>query len=249
MASLGVYPVFDIDFAISTTGRIDNHSTAFESMVIVAEMETFEPSIDGNVEEWTPMETEGWVRRLMTGKGFGISLSGKRHDGDAGNDYVAGLAMQTGTECSTTAGIKFPNGDLLIFDCVVNVSKHFGGDSTNVSALEFEMLSDGKPTYIESAESPAARTFTLEQVAGSSGTNDTTGIKFNFNENVNDLNANHIYITSGTGSCAKGTLSGSLKAWTLNIKSPAQGTVYVVLKGHTAYRFTSVPTEVTIFSK
>jgi hypothetical protein len=34
----------------------------------------FSLAVDGNVEEWTPMDTEGWVRRLMTGKGFAISL-------------------------------------------------------------------------------------------------------------------------------------------------------------------------------
>lgn len=141
--SLGIYPVFDIKFKVSPTGVVE----AGAEMVEVKEMETFEPSIEGNVEEWTPMETEGWVRRLMTGKAFSIALSGKRREGDAGNDYIAGLAMKTGTDCSTTAQVEFPNGDTLLFDCVVDVTKNFGGDSTNVSALEFSLLSDSKPTY------------------------------------------------------------------------------------------------------
>ena len=37
------------------------------------------------------MDTEGWGRRLTTGKMFTISLSGKRNIGDSGNDYVAAL--------------------------------------------------------------------------------------------------------------------------------------------------------------
>lgn len=148
MASLGVYPVFDIEFIVSTTGKVAHDPDPTANMKKIAEMETFEPSIEGNVEEWTPMDTKGWVRRLMTGKGFTISLNGKRHEGDEGNDYIAGLALKTGTDCSTTAAVKFPNGDKMIFDCVVNVSKHFGGDSTNVSALEFEFMSDNKPTYV-----------------------------------------------------------------------------------------------------
>lgn len=65
-------------------------------MAVVKEMETFSVSMDGNVEEWTPMDTEGWGRRLTTGKMFTISLSGKRNIGDSGNDYVAGLAWKTG---------------------------------------------------------------------------------------------------------------------------------------------------------
>ena len=69
MANLGVYPVFDIDFKIGINGR----ESTEQDMVVIKEMETFSPSIDGNVEEWTPMDTQGWLRRLMTGKGFSIT--------------------------------------------------------------------------------------------------------------------------------------------------------------------------------
>lgn len=84
----------------------------------------------------------------MTGKGFTISLSGKRHVGDPGNDYIAEMAWKSGLDCSTKAAIEFPDGDTLEFDCIVNVTTPFGGDSTNVSSLEFELQSDGKPNYI-----------------------------------------------------------------------------------------------------
>lgn len=144
MPNLGVYPVFDLDFKIGTKGR----ASVEGDMVVIKDMETFSPSIDGNVEEWTPMDTEGWVRRLMTGKGFSIALNGKRHVGDPGNDYVAALAWKSGLECSSKAAIAFPDGDKLEFDCIVNVTTPFGGDSTNVSGLELELQSDGKPTYV-----------------------------------------------------------------------------------------------------
>lgn len=139
----GVFPVFDIEFKIGTVGRA---STAAE-MAIIAEMETFSISIDGNVEEWTPMETGGWVRRLMTGKGFALTLNGKRHVGDEGNDYVADTAWKSGLDCSSKFEIAFPDGSKLEFDCIVNVSSPNGGDSTSVSALEVEIMSDGKPEY------------------------------------------------------------------------------------------------------
>lgn len=144
MSNLGVYPVFDLGFKIGINGRASTE----EDMVIIKDMETFSPSIDGNVEEWTPMDTEGWVRRLMTGKGFAISLSGKRYVGDPGNDYIAETAWKSGLQCSSKAAIEFPDGDSLEFDCIVNVGTPFGGDSTNVSGLEFELQSDGKPTYV-----------------------------------------------------------------------------------------------------
>ena len=140
----GVYPVYKNVFKIGTKGLASVLPT---DMVVIADIETFSPSIDGTVEEWTPMNTEGWVRALMTGKKLTVSLSGKRNDGDAGNDYVAGLAWKDGLDCSTKAEWTFPSGAKLSFNCVVNVTTPGGGDSTNVDGLEFELICDGKPTF------------------------------------------------------------------------------------------------------
>lgn len=145
MPVTGVFPVFNNKFKISPTGR-DGEA---ESMVIIKEMETFSVSMDGNVEEWTPMDEEGWIRRLMTGKGFTIALSGKRYVGDTGNDYIASRAWKTGRDCDSKAAWEFPSGAKLEFNCVVNVTAPGGGDSTNVDTLEFELMSDGKPTYTD----------------------------------------------------------------------------------------------------
>lgn len=154
----GVYPVFNIQFKIGTKGRSGTES----DMAVIKDMETFSPSVDGNVEEWTPMDTEGWIRRLMTGKGFAITLNGKRHVGDPGNDYVAQMAWKSGLDCSSKAEIVFPDGDKLAFDCIVNVTTPFGGDSTNVSGLEFELQSDGKPEYVASGEALGGLVFVCE---------------------------------------------------------------------------------------
>lgn len=140
----GVYPVYKNVFKIGTKGLA---SVLPADMVAIADIETFSPSIDGTVEEWTPMNTEGWVRALMTGKKLTVSLSGKRNEGDAGNDYVAGLAWKDGLDCSTKAEWTFPSGAKLSFNCVVNVTTPGGGDSTNVDGLEFELICDGKPTF------------------------------------------------------------------------------------------------------
>lgn len=144
----GVYPVFNLQFKISTTGVKAHSPDPTSTMANIAELETFTPSFDGNVEEWNPMEAQGWVRRMVTGKSLSISIDGKRNEGDAGNDYIAGLAMKTGSDVMTTAAIVFPDGSKIIFNCVVNVGQSFGGDAINVSGLSFDLLSDGKPTVI-----------------------------------------------------------------------------------------------------
>lgn len=42
-----------------------------------------------------------------------------------------------------------PDGTKIEMDVIVNVTNIFGGDSTNVGALEVEVLSNGKPTITE----------------------------------------------------------------------------------------------------
>lgn len=141
MAKTGVYPVYENAFKINDKGR------SGDALVTIAEMESFSVSIDGNTAEWSPLEAAGWMRRMVTGKSLTITLTGKRHVGDAGNDYLAGLAWCTGEDCNSQFEWTFPSGAKLKFDCVVNVTNPGGGESRDVAPLEVEILSDGKPTF------------------------------------------------------------------------------------------------------
>ena len=127
MSVTGVFPVSSIQFRIGKNGS----TSVASDMVIVKDMESFSISFDNGVEEWNPIDQNGWVRRLMTAKSVSVSISGKRHYGDVGNDYVASLAYENGQNAATKLEIQFPDG----------------GDATSVAALEFECMSDGKPTY------------------------------------------------------------------------------------------------------
>jgi hypothetical protein len=140
----GVFPVYNLVFKIGTKGLASVQPADF---VPIADLETFGIKIAGKVENWTPMDTAGWARSLMTGKDFSISLKGKRNVGDIGNDYVADIAWKDGLDCSTKAEIDFPDGAKLAFNCVIDVTNVGGGDSTNVAPLEFDLKGDGKPTY------------------------------------------------------------------------------------------------------
>ncbi|MBQ9314958.1 MAG: hypothetical protein IJ220_08250 [Clostridia bacterium] len=143
----GVYPVFNNVFKIGTAGR----SSAAADMKTIADCETFSLSMDNNVEEWTPMTTEGWIRRMQTGKGFSISISGKRNVGDDGNDYVASKLFATGQDVETVFEWEFADGTKVSFNCIISVSNAGTGDSTNVAPLEFEVMSDGAPTITPAA--------------------------------------------------------------------------------------------------
>lgn len=93
------------------------------------------------------MNTEGWIRRLMTAKGMTISVSGKRNVGDTGNDYVASKSFKNGRDAEGTFQWTFPDGTkVLIEGAVFNITALGAADSTNVAPLEFDVMSNGKPT-------------------------------------------------------------------------------------------------------
>lgn len=137
----GVYPCYENQFQINvSTGET-------ESMKTIADCESFSVSFDNGVEEWHPFDTEGWVRRLLTGKGVTISVTAKRNVGDDGNDAVAALAWVNGRDAEKTVQWTFPDGTVVKFaDAVINVTNIGAGDSTAVAPLEFDIMSNGKPT-------------------------------------------------------------------------------------------------------
>ena len=142
----GVYPCYENQF------KVDVSNTSTASFKTIADMETFSVSFDNGVEEWTPFEQEGWVRRLLTGKGITITVNGKRNIGDDGNDFIADMFMKNGRDAEADIQWTFPDGGiLLITDAVINVTNIGAGDSTAVGPLEFEIMSNGKPTYTPAA--------------------------------------------------------------------------------------------------
>lgn len=142
----GVYPCYENQFKVNTS------TSGTASYATIADMETFSVSIDNGVEEWVPFEQNGWTRRLMTAKSITLTVNGKRNIGDAGNDYVAGLFMNSGQAAQGDFQWTFPDGGVLEFkDAVVNITNMGAGDSTAVAPLEFEIMSNGKPTYTPAA--------------------------------------------------------------------------------------------------
>lgn len=139
----GVYPVYENQFQVGANE---------ESLNNIADMVTFSVALDNGVEEWSPFDQEGWVRRLMTAKSITISISGKRNIGDAGNDFVNGLALKNGREAEACLQWTFPDGaTLLLENAIFSITNWNGGDSTNVGPLEFDVMSNGKPTYTEAS--------------------------------------------------------------------------------------------------
>ena len=137
MANSGVFPCYENDFKVKVNGTYTS----------IADCETFEVTFDNGIEEWHPFEEEGWVRRLMTAKSVTVSVSGKRNVGDTGNDYIASLAFKNGLDAIVDFKWTMWDGTIVEFkDCPINVTALGSGASTDVAPLEFEILSNKKPT-------------------------------------------------------------------------------------------------------
>ena len=133
-----VFPVSDNKFKIGESK---------ESATVVADLETFSPSFSNGVETWTPMDTEGWQSSLMTAKAVTITLSGKRNIGDTGNDFASGKTFKNGHDAEAYFEWEMPDGTSISWpNAVIDVKNNAGGDATNVGALEFDVISNGKPT-------------------------------------------------------------------------------------------------------
>lgn len=133
----GVYPCWENQFQIKAEA---------DAMSNIADCESFSVSFDNGVEEWTPYDTDGWKKRLMTAKGIIISITGKRNVGDTGNDAVAGLAFKNGRDSEKDFQWTFPDGTVVKFlNAVINVKNVGSGDATVVAPLEFDVMSNGKP--------------------------------------------------------------------------------------------------------
>lgn len=139
----GVFPVHNTVFEIGRTKASGGAWTYAK----IADMENFEFSVETGVEEWNAMENDGWRSALATAKSITVSVSGKRHVGDAGNDYVASMIMKNGQDAYSNLKITFANGDVLVMDCVISLTGFMGGDTTNVAPLSADFISHKKPTF------------------------------------------------------------------------------------------------------
>lgn len=142
----GVYPCYKNQF------QVDIGSGGAASLKDIADCESFSITFDNGVEEWSPFDMEGWMRRLLTSKAVTIEVTAKRNVGDEGNDFISGLAFKNGRDSEADFQWTFPDGTIVSFPgAVISVTNLGGGDSTNVAPLEFSIMSNGKPEITPAA--------------------------------------------------------------------------------------------------
>lgn len=138
----GVYPCYQNQFKAGAAGGQSVPTT------VIADCETFQVAINGNMVEYSPFEAEGWIKRKLTGKDIVITVTAKRNVGDAGQDLIAGCAFKTMGDAELDFAWNFPDGSSVWFkNAVINVTNLGGGNARDLGPLEFTVNSNGKPTF------------------------------------------------------------------------------------------------------
>lgn len=138
MINNGVYPCYENQFKVGPSK---------EEATSPSELDNFSVSFSNGVETWNPFTSEGWQSALQTAKSITISVSGKRDIGNTGNDFVASKMMANGQQAYGYFCWILPDGTQVEWEkAVYDVKNVGGGGSTDVAALEFDVISNGKPT-------------------------------------------------------------------------------------------------------
>ncbi|MCK4258752.1 MAG: hypothetical protein KAX49_07225 [Halanaerobiales bacterium] len=81
-----------------------------------------------------------------------VGVSGKRIDGDTGQDYLAGLVGSWGADVKSTLTLtNYITGDVYSIPCSVDVTAVSGGAAEELEIFECTFHSDGAWTFTASA--------------------------------------------------------------------------------------------------
>ena len=88
---------------------------------------------------------EGFAHNEVTGMAPQIQVTGDRVEGDAAQDYIAGLQFKLGSDRVTS--VKLTRGqETYVFEAAITDIVTFGGDSTALKPFNCVIRPNGKPT-------------------------------------------------------------------------------------------------------
>ena len=106
------------------------------------------PSINEVVVTEQYLCGEGHAHSEVTGMAPQIQVTGDRVEGDAAQNFIAGLQWKLGPERVTSVKIT-TGGKVITCDAAVTDIVTFGGDSTNLKPCNFTLRLNGKPAITD----------------------------------------------------------------------------------------------------
>ncbi len=156
---LNFHDLYEIDTTPTTTPTYSRLAVGISSAVT---------SGNENLAQDNYLDGDGFGSTDVIGGQFTIAFSGHRVQGNAAQDYVAGLKLELGDERKTHLKYTDKAGNVISGACTIANIEEGGGDAGAKKDFSFEAHFNGKPTYTAKT---AAAALTATVVAGSvSGT-------------------------------------------------------------------------------
>jgi len=189
----------------------------------------------------------------LTSNNFELTVGRPGSSGTA-STYTVSIS---GSYASGTGSGRYSPGSLVTVQAGTRANYSFNGwtSSSSVSFADqynpsgvFVMPSFDVSLTVNWQATSQEVTFTANEIGGSSGNTNSTGIRLNFSQWVTGLTAGHITITNSRGAVVKGELTGSGNTYTIALSNvTAEGTVNVSIANFGIYEVTNTARQVTVY--
>ena len=150
MAAFGnLLTVYNLEASIGTSKSENTWSYA----KLEAGLDNVSEALNEVVQQYFFLNDKGFARNHVTGMAPAFTMTGRRVQGDAAQDYIFSKKYKLDTERSSSFQLKVtdnsgasPKVTTYTVDCTICNIQEFSGASTDDSAISFELRFNGAPT-------------------------------------------------------------------------------------------------------
>lgn len=149
MAAFGnLLTVYNLEASIGTSKSEDTWSYA----KLEAGLDNVSEALNEVVQQYFFLNDKGFARNHVTGMAPAFTMTGRRVQGDAAQDYIFSKKYKLDSERSSSFQLKVtdnsgvsPKVTTYTVDCTICNIQEFSGASTDDSAISFELRFNGAP--------------------------------------------------------------------------------------------------------
>ena len=150
MAAFGnLLTVYNLEASIGTSKSENTWSYA----KLEAGLDNVSEALNEVVQQYFFLNDKGFARNHVTGMAPAFTMTGRRVQGDAAQDYIFGKKYKLDTDRASSFQLKVtdnsgasPKVTTYTVDCTICNIQEFSGASTDDSAISFELRFNGAPT-------------------------------------------------------------------------------------------------------
>ena len=150
MAAFGnLLTIYNLEASIGT----EKSQYTWTYSKLEAGLDNVSEALNEVVQQYFFLNDNGFARNHVTGMAPAFTMTGRRVQGDAAQDYIFSKKYKLDTERSSSFQLKVtdnsgasPKVTTYTVDCTICNIQEFSGASTDDSAISFELRFNGAPT-------------------------------------------------------------------------------------------------------